>query len=405
MISYKKALELILDSVRPLLPEDIPLGEAYNRILAQDIVSGQDIPPFTNSAMDGYAIMYQDVAEGAAVTLKNIEDLPAGSVSSSEIVPGTCIKIMTGAPLPEGADTVVMKEYTEEQGENLVKISGDNKKGQHIRYRGEDIKQGDIVLDKGTFLRPQDIGIMVSVGVKDVSVYKRPRVGIVTTGDELVGLGEDIAEGKIRESNSYVIMGQVLDAGAEAFRLGIAEDNEQSIKAKLTEAMNYDVIVTCGGVSVGDYDLVKDILQDIGVEMRFWKVAMKPAKPLAFGVIDGKPVFGLPGNPTASMLAFEQFVRPAVLRLMGARNIKRPILKAELLEDIKHKPGRVHFVRGIVSFEDGLPFVRRAGPQGSAMQKTMSMSNCLIIINTEDKLVSKGTHVDVQLTGHGEIAE
>ncbi|MEK7850907.1 MAG: gephyrin-like molybdotransferase Glp, partial [Deltaproteobacteria bacterium] len=309
---------------------------------------------------------------------------------------GEAVRIMTGAPVPKGADTVVMVEDTEKEGER-ARIFRETPLGENIRKAGEDIKSGELVVPRGTVIRPAEVGIIATCGRAFVSVYQRPRVAVVSTGDELVDVDEELSEGKILSSNSYTLSSMAAECGADAFQLGIAKDTREALKEKLQQALHADVIITSGGVSEGDFDFVKDVLKELGSEMKFWKVAMKPGKPLAFGTIGGKPAFGLPGNPVSCMVCFEQFARPSLLKMMGHGKIYRPTIQATLKEDIKKKSGRKHFIRSFVRLEDGHYTVTTTGDQGSGILKSMVAANGLLIFSEELSVLKAGDTVKVQL--------
>ena len=269
--------------------------------------------------------------------------------------------------------------------------------GENIRKSGEDVKKGDRVISKGDTIRPAEVGMLASVGRSFVSVYQRPLVAILCTGDELVDVDGELDEVRIISSNSYTLAAQVKECGAIPVQLGIAKDRKEEIEEKLRQGMRADVLISSAGVSVGDYDFVKDVMKNLGLEMAFWKVAMKPGKPLAFGTIREKPVFGLPGNPVSSMVSFEQFIRPSLLKMMGYRQIFRPVVEAVLQEDVEKKPGRRHFIRAFVSFKEGSYFTTTTGDQGSGILRSMVKANGLIIIPEDQEIVRAGERVKVQL--------
>jgi molybdopterin molybdotransferase len=399
MIPVEKAIELILKEIELLGLEKIDILSSLGRVAAENIYSNRDIPSFDNSAMDGYAVRFMDIqsASNDNVSVLNvIEDLPAGYTPNRAVNKGEAVRIMTGAPVPQGADTVVMVEDTEKEGDT-VKIFRETKQGRNIRRAGEDVKAGELVISRGTPVRPAEIGMMASVGRSFVSVYQVPRVAILSTGDELVDVDGRLNGGKIISSNSYTLISQVKECIAVPIYLGIARDTKEEIKKKLKEGTHADIIISSGGVSVGDYDLVKDVLKEIGADIRFWKVAMRPGQPLAFGVIAGKPIFGLPGNPVSSMVSFEQFIRPSILKMSGFKHIFRPVIDAVLKEDIYQKPGRKRFLRSIVSLEDGKYYVRLTGEQGSGILMSMVRSNGLTIIPEDGAGFKAGEKVRVQL--------
>ena len=399
MISVEAALEKILSHIQPIGFEKVSLLEAQGRVIAEDIYASRDIPPLDNSAMDGYAVRSEDIQQassGHSVRLEIIEDLPAGSVSRKTVGKGEAIRIMTGAPIPRGADTVVQVEDTAKE-DRYTQIFRAVPSGENIRRAGEDVGKGDRVISKGDFIRPAEVGMLASVGRSFVSVYQRPQVAILCTGEELVDVDGELEEGKIVSSNSYTLAAQVKDAGAIPLQLGIARDRKEDIEQKLRQGIRADVLISSAGISVGDYDLVKDVLKDLGMEMVFWKVAMKPGKPLAFGTIGGKPAFGLPGNPVSSMVSFEQFVRPSLLKMMGYQQLFRPTIEAILKEDIRKEPGRRHYMRAVVSFERDRYFVTTTGAQGSGMLISMVKANGLVIIPENQEKVRAGEKVLVQL--------
>ena len=399
MISVEEALGLILENIREIGFEKVDIKEALGRVLAEDVYARRNIPPWDNSAMDGYAVIVNDV-EGASkenpAVLKIIESLPAGYISESKLKPGEAIKIMTGAPMPNGADAVVMAEYTEKDGDK-VRIFKRPEKSDHIRKAGEDVKEGQLVIKKGQLIRPSEIGMLASMARSIVSVYQRPRVAILATGDELVDLDEEICGAKIINSNTYAVGAQIQECGALPILLGIARDRQDELEEKLRLSMNADIIITSGGVSVGDYDHVKDVVKGLGGDLRLWKVAIKPGKPLAFSMLNSRPMFGLPGNPVASMVTFEIFVRPAILKMMGHKKIFRPIIDATIKDDLKKKENRRHFIRASVQSDGDGYAVETTGDQGSHMMTSMTKANGLIIFHENDTSIKAGDKVKVML--------
>ena len=399
MISVTEAVKTILEQIKILGTERVDVLSSLGRVLAEDITASVIIPPCDNSAMDGYAVRFEDI-QGAsqknAVRLKILGDIPAGYTAQRPIAAGETYRIMTGAPLPEGADTVVMQEDTEAQG-GIVHIFKVGERGNHIRRAGEDIRAGDTVVSAGTVLNPAHIGVLASIKKAFVTVYQRPRVAILSTGDELVDVDEELTEGKIVSSNSYSLYALVQDSGAIPLSLGIARDTREDLRAKFQEGLHADMIISSGGVSVGDYDFVKEVLKDIGAEMKFWKVAMRPGNPLAFGMIGGKPAFGLPGNPVSVMVSFEQFVRPSIRKMSGHTCLFRQVIDATAQEAVATKKGRKYFIRCRVSKHDGKFAVTTTGEQGSGILMSMAKANGLMIVSEEQEGVSAGERVTVQI--------
>jgi molybdopterin molybdotransferase len=410
MISVEEALEHILKHFKTLEPEEVEILEALDRVLAEDVYSDMDIPPFANSAMDGYAVRASDTTEAShedPVTLRVVADVAAGYTTEVKVEPGTTIRIMTGAPLPEGADTVIRIEDTSDwdrprqargrQPSTEVEVYHAAELREHVRPAGEDIHQGERVLAKGTVIRAQEIGVLASLGKSTVSVIRRPRVAVLATGDELLTIDQPVTPGKIRNSNEYSNAALVRRYGGIPVRLGIARDNVEDLTAKINEglAQKVDLFLISAGVSVGDYDVVKDVLNTEG-EMRFWQVRMKPGKPLAFGLIQGVPLVGLPGNPVSSMVSFEQFVRPAMLIMEGKTRLTKPTVEAILEEDVTSS-GRRHFVRAIVEKRNGQYYARTTGEQGSGVLTSMVKANGLVIIPEGIGLVKMGERVVVQM--------
>lgn len=399
MISFEEALDNILSRIQPLGLEKVLLLESLGRIIGEDIYARRDIPPLDNSGMDGYALRFEDIRESSKdhpVRLKVIEDLPAGFVSKKTIGKGEAIRIMTGAPIPKGADTVIPVEETKKEDGYafILKVAS---LGENIRRSGEDVKKGDRVISKGDMIRPAEVGMLASVGRSSILVYQKPLVAILCTGDELVDIDGNLDEIKIISSNSYTLAAQVKDCGAVPVQLGIARDRKEEIREKLRQGTRADVLISSAGVSVGDYDFAKDALGDLGMEMAFWQVSMKPGKPLAFGTIQGKPVFGLPGNPVSSMISFEEFVRPSLLKMMGHRQVFRPVVEAVLQEEIKKATGRRHFIRAFISFKEGSYFATTTGDQGSGILMSMLKANGLIMIPEDQEIARVGDKVRVQL--------
>jgi molybdopterin molybdotransferase len=399
MIRVEEALTHILNSISPLDLEKTDILNALGRVIGEDIYSGRNIPPKDNSAMDGYALKSDDTkgaTSEAPAIVETIEDIPAGHLPQKTVGPGQAARIMTGAYVPKGADTVVKVEDTDRDG-NRVRIFVESPRGDNIRYSGEDVKEGDLVISKGKITGPAEVGMLASLGRSFIKVYQKPLVAIIATGDEIADIDEEISEGKIISSNSYSLNAQVRECGAVALQTGIAKDREESLMAAFRSARRADVIISSGGVSVGDYDFVKDVMAQMGTNIEFWQVAQRPGKPLAFGTMEGKLVFGLPGNPVSSMITFEEYVRPALLKMMGRKEIFRRTIKATLTEDIKKKSGLKHFIRARVNKEGEIFTVATTGEQGSGILKSMVLANGIIVLPEDMTSVKKGEEVAVQL--------
>jgi len=399
MISVEEAQKIILAEIRVMGTERVQLSNALGRILSEEISSPLDHPPWDTSAMDGYAVRWNDTggaSRDSARTLKIIEEIPAGRMPQKKVQPGETSKIMTGAPMPEGADAVVKVEETERGGDQ-VRIFEAAEKGNFIRKKGEAIRTGDLILKQGIRIRPAEVAMMASIGKSVIPVYQQPRVAILSTGDELSELDEPRGANKIFNSNGYGLTAQVIEAGGSPINLGIAKDTKKELTEKLRGGLHADFIIVSGGVSMGDYDFVQEVLRDLGAKMKFWKVSMKPGAPLAFGVILGKPAFGLPGNPVSAMVSFEQFVRPALLMASGQTEIFRPIIQATLEEEVRKHPGRRHFMRAIASVQNGEYRVRTTGDQDSHILLSLVKANALMILPETGDRHKAGEKVAVQL--------
>jgi len=400
MLSVEEATQEVLKTFSPLEVESIPILEALGRVLAEDIHADMDIPPLPNTAMDGYAVRAEDT-RGASpshpVRLRILQNLPAGYVTDAAVQPGTAIRIMTGAPIPPGADAVVRFEDTREDGE-WVEIFQEVPKGKEVREAGEDVRRGQLVLPRGTELRPQEIGMLAALGRPRVKVHRRPRVAILATGDEVIDIGAPWQPGKIRNANSYSNAAQVLRYGGQPFLLGIARDDIGELTARIRAGLQQgvDLFLTSGGVSMGDFDVVKKVLAAEG-EMRFWRVRMKPGKPLAFGHIQGVPLLGLPGNPVSAMVAFELFARPAILKMLGKTKLEKPTLEAILADPIPRKDGRRHYLRVQVAREGDQFVARLTGEQGSGILLSMVRAQGLAIIPEEARSLPAGSRVRVMM--------
>ncbi len=381
-----ESLEVVQARIQDAIPSAhagmVRLRDSLGLVLAADVIAGEAVPPFANTAMDGYAVRAADTVD-APVRLTVIGDLPAGYEAKHPVGPGEAIRIMTGAPMPAGADAIVMVERTERAGDDGVTIAVAASPGDHVRAAGGDVEAGDEVFAAGTVLTPAHVGVLASLGFVDVPVYRRLRVGVISTGDELIEGPGQLAPGQIRDSNRPMILGLVAEAGAEAIDLGIGRDDEAAVTAMFREAAaSCDAIITSGGVSVGDYDVVKAVLDRIGV-LEWWQISIKPAKPLAFGLIDGTPTFGLPGNPVSSHVSFELFARPALRRMMGfpEGEIDRPVVTAVAGAPMpRPADGKLYFDRVKVHYDGDRYVAVRSGNQASNALAGMAGANGLALL-------------------------
>ena len=372
----------------------MPLYDSLGLVLAEDIIAPIDLPPFANSSMDGFAVRATDV-QSVPVTLPIVGDIPAGAASVPTLLPGTALRIMTGAPLPPGADAVVPVEETETR-ENGVVILTAASAGQCVRPAGEDVKAGSIVVTAGSRLRPAEIGMCAAVGKVSVRTYPRPRVAIISTGDELVEPGQTLQSGQIYNSNAYSLAAQVIEAGGIVTQRLHANDTPDALREAFDSCAGADILLTSGGVSVGDYDYVKAVFAERGT-VDFWRVAIRPGKPLAFGQWGKTLFFGLPGNPVSSMVTFELFVRPALRRMAGHTHPLRQTISALLTEEASHHPGRQSYLRAVAVHDDKGYTVRPVAQQGSGMLRSMVTANALLIMPFETAVMSAGETVTVLL--------
>lgn len=392
MIPVEEALARILEEIPVLGSERIGLPDADGRVLSEAVVAPRDVPPWDNSSMDGYALPSAETrpaSREAPVRLRILGEVPAGRLVAEPPVAAGAWRILTGAPLPPGADAVIpQEEVAVEAGELLVPrpVAA----GENVRPRGEDVRAGETVLPAGTVLRPPAIGLLAALGRALVQVHQRPAVAILSTGDELVDLHETPGPGKIVNSNTYALAAQVREAGGVPLSLGIARDSREEIEERLTWGLRADLIVSSAGVSVGDRDFVKEVLTKLGAELRFWQVAMRPGKPLTFGSLGGRPVFGLPGNPVSSMVTFELFVRPALLKMGGHRRLFRPRVRARAAEALPNPGRRRGYLRVRLAWqEDGLE-ARLTGEQGSAVLRSMLLAQGLAVVPPETTIPPGG---------------
>lgn len=383
MISVEEALARILDRIVPLPIIQIPLSSAQGLVLAEDVTAQDDIPPFANSAMDGFALLSRDSQsrDRQPPRLKVIGEVAAGYVADSAVTEGTAMRIMTGAPVPPGADTVIQIELTRYDGakSEWVEILEQVAPGNNIRPAGEDMRRGQVVLRRGIEIGPWEIGILATLGQASVPVVRRPKVAILGTGDEVIDIDEPLRPGKIRNSNSYLLEAAVRKAGAEPWRLGVARDTVESLREKFSEAVQADLILTSGGVSVGDFDLVKDIMTEQG-EINFWRINMRPGKPVAFGHIGGVPLLGLPGNPVSAAVTFELFGRPVIRKMLGHSRLLRPQVEVVVEDGVSERVMRRHYVRAHVEWRDGRFVAHTTGNQGSHIMTSLLAANALLIV-------------------------
>ena len=383
MISVEEALERILAEITPLPTIKVPLSKALGHVLAEDVISQEDIPPFANSAMDGFALLSHDSQpqDGQPPRLRVTGGVAAGYEADHAVEPGTAMRVMTGAPVPPGADSVIQVELTRSDGpeSDWVEILQEVAPGNNIRPAGEDMRYGQKVLTSGTEIGPWEIGILATLGWSQVPVIRQPRVAIVGTGDEVIDVDEPLRPGKIRNSNSYLLEAAVRKAGAEPNRLGIALDTLESLREKFSEAIQSDLIITTGGVSVGDFDLVKNIMAEQG-EIEFWRINMRPGKPVAFGHIGAIPLLGLPGNPVSAAVTFELFGRPVIRKMLGHTHLLRPQAEVVVEDGVSESVMRRHYVRAHIEWKNGRLAAYTTGNQGSNIMTSLLNANALLIV-------------------------
>ncbi len=396
MLSVTEAKEQILAATKPLSHETIPLAAALDCVLGEDVVSPVNLPPWDNSAVDGYAVRSSDVdsaTENNPIHLRVASEIPAGTQPSTPVEPQTCARIFTGAPIPEGADAVVMQEDTRPHHEGYVAINESVEPGENIRHAGDDVKSGAVVLRAGTLLGPAQLGMAAAVGMAELKVVRRPRVGVLVTGAEITEPGRPLGPGGIYDANSYALCGWVRQAGCEPVDLGIADDTKEDLQEKLDYGLGEcDVLVTVGGISVGEHDLVKDVLLELGCEQRFWKVAMRPGKPFLFGTRGDRFVFGLPGNPVSAAVTFLILVRPALLKLRGVADMELPVVEAEAAEAFVNQCDRLHFMRATLENRDGKWLAHPLPNQGSHVISSMAQADGLVEV-AENSTLAEGTRL------------
>ena len=391
------AFKLILDAITPIQEyESVAIRAALNRVLAEDLTSNINVPTGTNSAMDGYAISSNDLPDTETCKLNVVGTTFAGRPFKATLASGECVRIMTGGIMPEGTDTVVIQENVERNNDSII-IETNIRPGDNVRQAGEDIKIGDLVLTKGTRLSPADIGLIASLGIAEVNVIRKLKIAFFSTGDELRSIGEELKDGHIYDSNRYTLHGMLTRFGADIIDMGVIRDVREDLQHGFEQAaQTADVLITSGGVSVGEADYVKEILESVGT-VNFWKVAMKPGRPLAYGKIKDTLFFGLPGNPVSVMVTFYQFVQPALRYLMGEQQIEPVTVKVPCGSKLKKRPGRIEYQRGVLERDaSGQLIVTKTGAQGSGILRSMAQANCFIILPVESGNVEPGTLVDVQ---------
>lgn len=398
MMTVEEAREAILARFNPLASEPVPLSGALGRILAEDVVAAEELPPFANSAMDGYALQAADTAGARSdqpTRLRLVGEVPAGSVYPGSLCAGEAIRILTGAPVPAGADAVIQQELTA-TGEGWVEVQASVTPETNVRHAGEDVQRGTLLARRGAEVGPAEIALLAALGVDPVRVSRRPRVAILATGDELAGPGDALRPGQIRDSNSPYLAAAVARAGAEPWLLGIARDDADDLRRHLRAAATADLVLTSGGVSVGNYDLVKQILAEQGA-MEFWRVRMRPGKPLAFGALGTTPLLGLPGNPVSTAVTFELFGRPAIRRMLGCSDVDRPLIEAELAGAPVPRGDRRHYVRARLHAHGARLVATPTGPQGSHIMTSLLGASALLIIHEGDGSVEPGERVPALL--------
>jgi molybdopterin molybdotransferase len=391
MLTVDEALESILSRIPVLGTERVDVLGALGRVLAEPVVSHREIPPWPNSSMDGYAVRAEDTAPGAALAV--VGRVEAGGLPSRVVGRGEAMRIFTGAPLPEGADTVVPQEDVD-AGEGRIALRAAAAHAAYVRPRGEDVRIGDRVLESGRLLTAPEIGLLATLGYGQVRVYRRPRVAILSTGNELADLGTEPGPGQIPNTNTYTLMAQVIEAGGEPLSLGVARDRLEAIDDRLRAARDADVLVSSAGVSVGELDLVREALMRAGAEMHLWQVSMRPGKPITFGSLASRPVFGLPGNPVSAMVTFELFVRPALLKMAGRHRLTRPRLRVRALAPVPNPGSRRGYLRVQLEPTGSGLGARLTGEQGSAILRSMVMADGLAVV-PPDTVVPAGGDLDV----------
>lgn len=394
MLSYDEALETILSTLGPLPAEEIPLPEALGRALAEEVTASWDMPPADNSAMDGFAFAAAGLMPGAVLQVAGLSRAGAGFCEA--VAPGEAVKIMTGAPLPTGCDTVVpLEEVAQEQGR--IRLKKPVERGDHVRLQGEEFRAGEVLLEPGCPLRAGEIGLLAAAGASRLRVFRRPQAALLTTGDELVDLGLQPGPGQIVNSNLYLLSTRLQEEGCTVRPLAIAPDRSGDLSERLAQGLEADLLITTGGVSMGDYDLVKACLEKLGFRLGFWKVAIKPGKPVLFGTVGETPVFGLPGNPAAAAATFQLFVRPALRRLAGFRDTRAPRCRATLTTAVRGGGSRQRFLWGRLEEDHGHYRFTPSGRQGSGQTRSMQQAQALLPVAIGSPDLDAGQEVEVML--------
>lgn len=399
--SYEEAKAIIVNSVRPIETVYVPIKKAQGNIISQDIIAGENLPPFNNSAVDGYAVKIKNVQAATPekpILIDTLDDVPAGKLPTTRLRSGTTVKVMTGAPVPEGTDAVVPIELTESTYGNRIKVIGSVDELANIRFVGEDVTKGEVIFSAGTEVTFGNIGLLAALGFIEIPVYRRPRIGILASGDELIPIDKPLTPGKIRNSNTYMLMALAQACNADVVNLGVAKDSISDITNRIKKGDEADIIVCTGGASVGDRDFLKKAFAELNVQIKFTSVKQKPGKPLIYGTMDGKPVFGLPGNPVSTFVSFLEYVVPVIKKMLDYEKTDYHYFPATLQEDIHKHPGKTHFIRGIATLHhDGTYTVKTTGKQSSGLMTSIANANCIIHLDEDSGNAHKGSKVKIHL--------
>ena len=400
VLSVEDAKELVIESTTVLETHEVFLEQSLGLVLAQDIISPIDLPLFTNSAVDGYAIRSSDLIATSPVHLKVVDTIKAGEFPDFSLGIGEAAKIMTGAPVPSGADSIVMIEDTEDQ-EGVLHILEEVRPKDHMRFQGEEIRKGEIAIKSGTELNPAAVGFIAEMGIKKIKVYRKPKLAMVVSGEELVSPDKDPSPGKIRDTSSIILSTAILQDFAEQLSVERVKDDIADMRDKFMNALEQsDVVIITGGVSVGEYDYVKGVLEEIGIQRIFWGVSQRPGGPLYFGKKEDVLVFGLPGNPASALVCYYEYVRAAINKMIGKQDLFLFTIEATLLEEIRKKPGKTNFIRGKLITNNGEYNVKPSGSQGSHILKSFALSNCLIVVPKDETVLPVLSKVIVHILPH-----